>query len=187
MKMKKKSWFFRFIFASLFFFFIPFPYNLNQQTNASFNKNFLTAKIENCDDKNDNFDEQDKINLVNEIEQKSNNDGLKNHIKIYSNQISVLNYNQDVLDILDREQNQNEINHFFLTNPINQSNNRQKDNYSYFNDKDDKNDNEKKDSDIKHKVLISLLATLVLILTITLVTLTVKKVHEVKNPTNKPD
>lgn len=184
MKMKKKSWFFSFIFASLFFIFNPFPYNLNQQTNASFNRNFLAAKIENFDDKNDNFDEQDKINLVNEIEQKSNNDGIKNNIKIYSNQMSVLNYNQDDLD---REQNQNEINQFFLTNPINQSDNRQKDNYSYFNDKDDKNDNEKKDSDTKHKVLISLLATLVLILTITLVTLTVKKVHEVKNPTNKPD
>ena len=152
MKMKKKSWFFRFIFTSLFFFFIPFSYHLNQQTNSSFNKNFLTAKVQNCNDKKDNFDDQYKIDLVTEIEQKTYNDSLE----IYPNQII-------------------------------QSDNKPKDTYSYFNDKDDKNDNEKKDSDTKHKVLISLLATLVLILTITLVTLTVKKVHEVKNPTNKPD
>lgn len=152
MKMKKKSWFFRFIFTSLFFFFIPFSYHLNQQTNSSFNKNFLTAKVQNYDDKKDNFNDQYKIDLVAEIEQKTYNDSLE----IYPNQIS-------------------------------QSDNKPKDTYSYFNDKDDKNDNEKKDSDTKHKVLISLLATLVLILTITLVTLTVKKVHEVKNPTNKPD
>ena len=152
MKMKKKSWFFRFIFTSLFFFFIPFSYHLNQQTNSSFNKNFLTAKVQNYEDKKDNFDDQYKIDLVTEIEQKTYNDSLE----IYPNQII-------------------------------QSDNKPKDTYSYFNDKDDKNDNEKKDSDAKHKVLISLLATLVLILTITLVTLTVKKVHEVKNPTNKPD
>lgn len=152
MKMKKKSWFFRFIFTSLFFFFIPFSYHLNQQTNSSFNKNFLTAKVQNYEDKKDNFDDQYKIDLVTEIEQKTYNDSLE----IYPNQII-------------------------------QSDNKPKDTYSYFNDKDDKNDNEKKDSDTKHKVLISLLATLVLILTITLVTLTVKKVHEVKNPTNKPD
>lgn len=172
MKIKKKSWFFCFIFLSLFFIIIPFTYHFNHQNSTPLKTDFLISKIQNIPSKKkSNFiSEENKLDLIdaNNVELNINNDNLK------ANQNNYL-----------KSQNINDTNRIILTNKINWSDKKDK-KYSYFSDKND-NEDQQESSDAKHKVLISLLATLVLILTITLITLVIKKVHEVKNPTSKPD